>query len=228
MSKSLDEIESDKRLAHDSLINKDARFNVNEEKKKNITFSFILFQTRSIKTDTFNNYYETRKKAIASNNYLMETLRNLSEKTLNDLETDKGLKDRFHYHPIDKIEQIEKIEKIQIEEYGVNEHLVEQREKSYYQFEFGPNGYRLIMSKLGSIFIPLFVDNNHLIYDKVSRDVSAKMKYKIPFSGCRDYLKNCDENDDFEFCKALIEDFRHGTIKTKEDFFEQWQAAYGS
>lgn len=227
MGKSLDRIAGDNRLEHSSLINKDTRLDENEERVKNISFSFKYFHTNSIKKDFFNNCYETRKKSIASSNYLLSIFRTLSEKTLGEFEADTGLKDRLHYHPIETSKEIEIIEKIQIEGYGVNERLVEQQEKSYYQFEFGPNGYRLMMTKWGSIFIPLFIDNNHLVYEKASRDSEQKKKNVIPFVACDDYLKKCDERDDFEFCKELVEDFRLGKIDSKEEFLEQWQAAYG-
>lgn len=227
MKKSLDKIADDDRLAHGGLINKDTRLDEDEEKKKNISFSFKLFRLNSIRTSFFNNCYESRKKSIAASRYLFDSFSCLSEKTLGELEADTRLRERFRYHPINDRGEIERIEKVQIEGYMVNKTFIEQHEWSYYQFEFGPNGYRLIMTKLGAIFIPLFVDSNHLIYRNSSRDKEKKMEYKIPFVACDDYLKSCDEKDDFEFCKSLVEEFRSGIIESKEDFIAQWQAAYG-
>lgn len=226
MRKSLDDIRDTCRDCI-GIINQDVRFDQNEEKKKNITFSFKIFCTKSLRNDFFNNCYETRKKSISSSKYLLESFRDLSGRTLNEIQTDSRLSDRYRYHSIDNAKEVERIARVQIEGYGVNKEYVEQQENSYYQLEFAPNGHRLIMTKLGSVFIPLFIDNNHLIYNDSSRDKDKKMKYKIPFAASDDFLDECGDGNDFDFIKELIEEYRRGKISSKEEFLAQWKQAYG-
>lgn len=225
MIKSLDKIK-DTCSEHRGLINKDLRLNENEEKERNISFSFVVFKTSSVKCEKFNNYFETRKSAIASSYRLMKAFEDLSQRKLRELEMDKGLKQKYHYHSIEGSEEIGKIDKILKNEYGFNSRLINQQENSYYQFEYAPNGNRIIITKVGSVFIPLFLDNNHLIYYDSSINQEYKMKHKVPSVLSEEYLKKCDENDDFQFCKMLIEEYEDGTIATKEELLKQWHELY--
>lgn len=226
MTKSLDSIK-DTCKNHNGLINKDIRLDENEERKRNISFSFVVFNAKSIKCEKFNNFFETRKSAISSNYCLMKAFGDLSKRRLSDLEADTGLKQKYRYHSIDNDCEIKKIVNVLRDGYGLNEDFINQQENSYYQFEYAPNGNRIIITKVGSVFIPLFLDNNHMVYYDSSENREQKMKYKIPSVISDEYLKTCDEKDDFQYCKLLMEEYRSGSIKTKEELLMQWDSMYG-
>ena len=195
------------------------------DENEKITFNFSYFQTASIRLGDFNNYYESPKEAINSVGDLFDSFSNISKETKTDF-FDFGSKNKIHQNRIDKDETIDTIEKILQEGYNFPIGKVNEFERNYVEFAFG-DGKRVIGTFInGSVFAPLFIDNNHLVCIDSSRDVEKKKTFKIKglFNGWNDTdLKKVQAYDAEEFLKYFVDKCKAGEYSSIDDICKEME-----
>ena len=156
-------------------------------RKKNIVFSLSYFQPESIVYKGFNNMYENKLEGVNAVSDFIESFKDLSRKTVDEL-CANDMKKQYHFNIFDeKTEEHKKsidiIEEILIKGYKMPKTKVEEFERLYIEFQFR-NGKRAIGTIIeGNIFSILFLDPNHLICADSSRDVNRKRGFmqKVAF-----------------------------------------------
>ena len=194
--------------------------------QEHISFDFSFFQTGSIRLGTFNNYFESPKDAINSVGDLFNSFSNISQETKKDF-FNFGSKKKLHQNKIDKDETIDSIEKILQEGYGLPKGKVDEFERNYVEFAFS-DGKRIIGTFInGSVFAPLFIDNNHLVCIDSSRDVEKKQAYKIKgiFGGWSDddlkKIRTCDAE---EILNYFVDKCKDGDYASIGDIREEMES----
>ena len=196
------------------------------DEQEKITFDFSFFQTGSIRIGDFNNFYENPKDAINSVGDLFVSFSNISKETKSEF-FDYGSSKKIHQNRIDDNETIDSIEKILQEGYQFPKGKVDEFERNYVEFPFA-DGKRVIGTFInGSVFAPLFIDNNHLVCINSSRDVGKKKSFRIKsvFNKWNEEdikkLGACDAED---FLKLFVDKCKKGEYSSVEEICREMES----
>lgn len=133
----------------------------------NILFTFQEFKFNSIDIrGKFNNHYkdenDIKEKLL---NFMLFSLPWFSNEKLSNLEKNKGLRNKFHFHKIEN-EQLDIIKEI-LETYGFPTLRIESLIDGDNIYQFSPelrSSPRIITERVDNKFSVLFWDTNHHIY----------------------------------------------------------------
>ena len=194
------------------------------QKESNIVLSFKLFHGNSIRVNDFNNYYENQNAAHKTVSDLVQIFNNISRETTKSIFS-KDKRKQLHLNPMDDNESIKIIEEVLIKGYGFPKQTIAEFDREYFEIIANGDGGRLIFIMSGNLVMPLFIDPNHLIYSKVSKNTKKKKNYSYPgfFNYTQehiDYYSHLKERRGLK--EAVIGYARKGEYKTVEDFLKAW------
>ena len=198
-----------------------------EQEESDIALSFKLFNSKSIRLDDFTNYYENQNTAHKAVSDLLHVLNDISRETIKTI-FQKDKKKQLHLNPMDDDDSIRMIEKILLEGYGFPKQTVVEFDREYFEIVANGDGGRLIFVMSDHLMIPLFLDPNHLVYSKASKNVKKKTSYSHPgFLTYNqehiDYYNQLEKKNDLK--DAVIEYARSGEYHTVDDFLKAWNEA---
>lgn len=198
-----------------------------EQEESDITLSFKLFNSKSIKLDDFNNYYENQNAAHKAVSDLLHVLNDISRETTKTI-FQKGKKRQLHLNRMDDENSIRMIEKILLEGYGLPEQMIAEFDREYFEIVANGDGGRLIFVMSDHLMIPLFLDPNHLVYSKVSKNIKKKTGHAHPgfFTYDQEHIDCYKQPEKKNSLKdAVIEYARSGEYHTVDDFLKAWDDA---
>ncbi|MFZ5975159.1 MAG: hypothetical protein ACOYU3_07105 [Bacillota bacterium] len=132
-----------------------------------IVFSFKEFRFDSIKIEKkFNNHFkdenDLREKIVS---FMSFSLPWFSNETISNIEANKGIRNKFHFHKIEN-EKLEMIEEI-LAKYAFSQKRIDSLIDGNSIYQFSPlikDSPRIIAEKVDNVFSILFWDVNHHIY----------------------------------------------------------------
>lgn len=180
---------------------------------------FTHFNGHSVKTNSFNNYYANREKAICEVYSFVSKIKTLQQKTIKELFNGKNKK-QLHCHPIEKEREVARINNVLVEGYKFSKSMIENFENNY--FEFGlDNGSRIIFVKIDNIFELLFIDNNHMIYKESSRLLKSKSLFDCPSCfGKINFDRDYTELTLFQVVEMMLGAYKNGEYEELTEFVE--------
>ena len=198
-----------------------------EQEESDITFSFKLFNGKSIRVDNFNNYYENQNAAHKSVSDLLYIFNNISRENTKTIFL-KNKKSQFHLNQMSNDDSIEIIEKILLDGYGLPKQVVAEFDREYFEIVANADGGRLIFVMVDNLMLPLFLDPNHFVYRKVSKNKKRKTNYSHPgfFVYSQEYVDYYNQLKQVDSLRdAAIQYARNGEFRTVNDFLKAWDEA---
>lgn len=201
---------------------------IQEQQKKNFTFSFNYFQFDSLKSGSikeFNNHFKNQEHFLKVNQYMFEAMGILSKENYKSAFIERKLERTMHCKLLEKEESVDRIQNILIDGYNMSENVIKQWSDSKY-IEFGiTNEERFIGILLDyNIISILYIDPYHLTFPNHNFDIPLKMSYTTPSFLTRNSttatsIKN-GINDNYynntfniiEMTKMFIEDYNNGKV----------------
>ena len=120
------------------------------------------------------------------------------------------------------INQVDLIERVLVDGYGFPQQFVDNFERSYIEFST-KNGKRVIAALMyGTLFECLFLDPNHFICPKKSRNIKFKESFIIPsaFQKWDKEIIDLEEPMLKDYLEMLIEDYENGKFEKIDDAME--------
>ena len=185
-----------------------------EQEESDITFSFKLFNGKSIRVDNFNNYYENQNAAHKSVSDLLYIFNNISRENTKTIFL-KNKKSQLHLNQMSNDDSIEIIEKILLDGYGLPKQVVAEFDREYFEI-------------VANLMLPLFLDPNHFVYRKVSKNKKRKTNYSHPgfFVYSQEYVDYYNQLKQVDSLRdAAIQYARNGEFRTVNDFLKAWDEA---
>lgn len=189
----------------DTLINARKQTNVDDKK---VSFSFSDFQTHSININGFNNYYfnvESSRNAVPDFFTIISGISNLDLKELFSSST----KREYHLNKLCDEEVVSRIEYVLVNGYSFPKERIDEFEHLYFEFQIS-DGKRVICYIVDNVICPLFIDCNHMICMKSSRNIKSKALYKVhsSFHKLSDKDLSIQEKNNSEYIKEIISEYR--------------------
>ena len=129
---------------------------------------------------------------------------------------------------MDDSKSIEIIEEVLLRGYGFPEHTIAEFDREYFEIIANGDGGRLIFVMSENLVIPLFIDPNHLIYSKVSKNTKKKNSYDCPgfFEFTQEHANYYSRLEEKSVLReTVIKYARKGEYKTVGEFLEAWDDA---
>lgn len=202
---------------------------IQEQQKKNFTFSFNYFEFDSLQSGVikeFNNNFINQEHFLKVNRCLFEAMKYLSNESYKSAIIDRKLKKTMHCKLLDKEDSVDRIQSILIDGYNKSENIIKQWDDSKY-IEFGITDEERFIGILldYNIISILYMDPNHLTFPNHRFDIPLKMSYTTPSFltrksttaiGLQIGINNASYDEDYEttieLSKMLIEDYIEGKV----------------
>lgn len=198
-----------------------------KQKESDIALSFKLFCGNSIRVNDFNNYYENQGAAHKTVSDLMHIFNSILKETTKSVFA-KDKKRQLHLNQMDDNKSIEIIEEVLSKGYGFHKQTIAEFDREYFEIIANGDGGRLIFVMSENLVIPLFIDPNHLIYSKASKNTKKKKGYDYPgfFNFTQEHTNYYSRLEEKSVLReAVIKYARKGEYKTVEEFLEAWDDA---
>ena len=186
-----------------------------------ICFSFNYFKEESIRIPNFNNFYKDKLASINSVNDFIDVIREMGKYTKDELFSN-NIKKMFHLNQIYDNKSIDLIERVLVDGYGFPQQFVDNFERTYIEFST-KNGKRVIAALMyGTLFECLFLDPNHFICPKKSRNIKFKESFIITsaFQKWDKEIIDLEEPMLKDYLEMLIEDYENGKFEKIDDAME--------
>lgn len=195
-----------------------------KQKESDIALSFKLFCGNSVRVNDFNNYHENQRAAHKTVSDLIHIFNNVSRETTKSIFV-KDKKKQLHLNKMNDNRSIGIIEEVLLKGYGFPEQTIAEFGREYFEIIANGDGGRLIFVMSENLVIPLFIDPNHLIYSKASKNVEKKKNYSYPgfFDFTQEHIAYYSHLEEKSILRdAVISYARMGEYKTIEEFLEAW------
>lgn len=189
--------------------------------KKFLTFSFTDFHGESVSIkNKFNNFYKNEEMARKGAYSFIGTLAKISRYSLQDILHDRGVQDVLSYHAIEDEEQVELIKLVLAKRYGFSAEKIKEMEGTYEQFGMEQGG-RVVCTRVGATFGVLFVDCNHMIYGRASKNLAEKFSFchqsflaKVERVKPREVIET--ERHHIKLMRDIVQDIRNGKYEDSD------------
>lgn len=216
---------------------------IQEQQKKNFTFSFNYFQFDSLKSGIikeFNNHFKNQEHFLKVNQYMFEAMGILSKENYKSAFIERKLEKIMHCKLLDNEDAVDRIQNILVDGYNMSENVIEQWSDSKY-IEFGiTNEERFIGILLDySVIAILYFDPHHLTFPNHRFDIKLKMSYTTPsfltresttavglLNGINVEPYNSDYSDTIKDTITIIEEYIDGKVSDIE-MYEFFKEIYG-